>query len=109
MILDALRRAGRRTIGLGRADDRYFTFCAGFGLDAAVVRPGGAGPAAGTGIHPGALLRVRPLSQYFLGATAGIRRSRLERPGEPAEAELATVIIQNTAPWTYLGDRAINP
>ena len=24
-------------IGLGRADDRYFTFCAGLGLDAEVI------------------------------------------------------------------------
>ena len=27
-----------RLVGLGRADGRYFTFCAGFGLDAEVVR-----------------------------------------------------------------------
>ena len=33
----------------------------------------------------------------------------LERPGEPTESELGTVIIQNTAPWTYVGDRPINP
>src|SRR5262249_39562665 len=37
-ILDAVHRGRTRTIGLGRADGRYFTFCAGLGLDAEVVR-----------------------------------------------------------------------
>ena len=36
-ILDALRENRRRAIGLGTADDRWFTFCAGLGLDAEVV------------------------------------------------------------------------
>src|SRR6266511_3179132 len=33
----------------------------------------------------------------------------LERGDEPAEPDLAAVIVQNTAPWTYLRDRPINP
>jgi diacylglycerol kinase family enzyme len=33
----------------------------------------------------------------------------VEIPGEVAEVDLSTVIIQNTAPWTYIGDRAVNP
>src|SRR5690554_5514950 len=36
VILEALRESRRRVIGLGRADERYFTFCAGLGVDAAV-------------------------------------------------------------------------
>ncbi|MGH8310994.1 MAG: hypothetical protein ACRETX_14510, partial [Steroidobacteraceae bacterium] len=46
------------------------------------------------------------ITQYLLGA----RRPTisLERPGEPAETALATVIVQNTAPWTYFGSRAVN-
>src|SRR6185503_21222677 len=38
VILEALQAKRTRTIGLGRAEDRYFTFCAGLGLDAEVVR-----------------------------------------------------------------------
>jgi diacylglycerol kinase family enzyme len=33
----------------------------------------------------------------------------LQTPGEPEVTGLATVIVQNTAPWTYLGDRPIDP
>ncbi len=33
----------------------------------------------------------------------------MERPGEATEGELATIIVQNTAPWTYVGDREVNP
>ena len=36
-LLDALREGRRRTVGLGTADGRWFTFCAGMGLDAEVV------------------------------------------------------------------------
>src|SRR5688572_9242182 len=32
----------------------------------------------------------------------------LERPGDPAITDLGTVIVQNTAPWTYLGSRPVN-
>src|SRR4051812_46549725 len=38
VILEALREGRFRTVSLGRADDRYFTFCAGIGLDAEVIR-----------------------------------------------------------------------
>lgn len=36
-LLNSLARGSRRRIGLGRADERWFTFCAGLGVDAAVV------------------------------------------------------------------------
>ena len=37
-IREAVEAGRHRTIGLGLADDRYFTFCAGLGWDAEVVR-----------------------------------------------------------------------
>ena len=49
------------------------------------------------------------LGQYFLGTDRRHPAISLERPGETASRALANVIIQNTAPWTYLGDRPINP
>lgn len=108
MILEGLRVGRSRTIGLGRADDRYFTFCAGFGLDAAVIERVERARRRGRVSTPSLYLRSL-LGQYFLGSDRRHPAIRLERPGEVAEAELATVVIQNTAPWTYLGDRPINP
>src|SRR3954447_20823254 len=37
-LLDALREGRSRWIGLGRANERWFTFTAGLGMDADVVR-----------------------------------------------------------------------
>ena len=108
VILEGLREGRSRTIGLGRADERYFTFCAGFGLDAAVIHRVERARQRGRVSTPGLYLRSM-LSQYFLGSDRRHPAIALERSGERSEAGLATVIIQNTAPWTFLGEREINP
>jgi diacylglycerol kinase family enzyme len=108
MILEALRLGRYRHIGLGVADDRYFTFCAGLGIDAAVIRRVERARRRGRVSTPALYLRST-VRQYFVGSDRRHPGIRLERPGEPPEDELATVIIQNTAPWTYLGRREINP
>jgi diacylglycerol kinase family enzyme len=108
VILEALRSGRSRTIGLGRANDRYFTFCAGVGLDAAVIRR--VEQARLRGRIPTPALYLRSIvSQYLL--MPGERRPTitLERPGTEPESELALAIVQNTAPWTYLGSRPVNP
>ena len=108
VILEALRLRRTRTIGLGRADGRYFTFCAGLGLDAAVVRRVESARRRGRISTPGLYLRST-VTQYLFGGRRRESPISLERPGEPPEPDLATVIVQNTAPWTYLGDRPVNP
>ncbi|WP_213008421.1 diacylglycerol/lipid kinase family protein [Paractinoplanes toevensis] len=108
MILDALRDGRHRVIGLGRADDRYFTFAAGVGLDAAVVRRVEQARLRGRKSTPSLYFRSI-VGQFMVGDDRKIPPISIERPGEPAEMDLGTVIVQNTAPWTYLGDRPINP
>lgn len=108
MILEGLRLGRSRTVGLGRADERYFTFCAGFGIDAAVIRRVERARKRGRVSTPALYLRST-VSQYFLASDRRHPSITLERPGETPEAGLATVIVQNTAPWTYLGEREINP
>ena len=101
VILDGLRDGRHRVIGLGRADDRYFTFAAGLGLDAAVIRRVEQARLRGRVSSPGLYFRAT-IGQIF----AAERRNpplSVERPGEAAETGLGTVIIQNTAPWTYVG------
>jgi diacylglycerol kinase family enzyme len=108
VILDGLRDGRHRVIGLGRADDRYFTFAAGVGFDAAVVRRVEQARLRGRTSTPGLYFRSI-VGQFFTGDDRKTPPLTIERPGEPPETDLGTVIVQNTAPWTYLGDRAINP
>jgi diacylglycerol kinase family enzyme len=108
VILEALRDGASRTIGLGRADDRYFTFCAGLGLDAAVVRRVERARVRGRVSTP-ALYMQSAVAQYFLKTDRRHPAITLERPGDAPVPELATVIVQNTAPWSYLGERPLNP
>jgi diacylglycerol kinase family enzyme len=107
-ILAGMRDGRHRVIGLGRADDRYFTFCAGMGLDAAVVRRVEQARLRGRTSTPALYVRSM-IGQLLTGEDRKSPPLSLERPGEPAETDLGTVIIQNTAPWTYVGDRPINP
>lgn len=107
-VIDALRTGSRRTIGLGMADDRYFTFCSGFGLDAEIVRA--AESLRSTGVRVSNSVHQRTAVRYFF--TASDRRHppfSLERPGMPTIPDLYTAIVQNTAPWTYAGNQALNP
>jgi diacylglycerol kinase family enzyme len=107
VILDGLRDERYRVIGLGRADERYFTFCAGMGLDAAVVRRVEQARLRGRVSSPALYLNA------FVGQImTGDRRDpplSLELTDEVAESALSMVVVQNTAPWTYIGDRAVDP
>ena len=108
VILDGLRDGRHRTIGLGRADDRYFTFAGGVGLDAAVVRRVEQARLRGHTSTPGLYFRST-IGQFFGDDDRKSPPLTLERPGQTAETDLGTVIVQNTAPWTYVGDRPVNP
>jgi diacylglycerol kinase family enzyme len=118
ILLDALRSDRRRTIGLARVDGdapdgspgdgggRWFTFNAGLGLDADVVRRVDGRRAAGRTATP-TLYAANAVRQFF-------RTDRrhpaltLERPGaEPVRLGLA--LVCNTAPWTYVGTRPLDP
>lgn len=110
-VLDALRDHRRRSIGLGVAGDRWFTFTAGMGWDAEVVarvdrtrrdRP------AGRSTGPADYVRAA-VSQFFLHTDRRHPALTLERPGAEPMVGLHLAIVANTAPWTYLGDRALVP
>ncbi|WP_067508022.1 diacylglycerol kinase family protein [Actinoplanes sp. TFC3] len=108
VILDGLRSGRHRVIGLGRADDRYFTFTAGLGLDAAVTRRVEQARLRGHTSTPALYMRSL-IGQVLSGEDRKAPPLSIERPGEEPESGLGTVIIQNTAPWTYVGERPINP
>jgi diacylglycerol kinase family enzyme len=106
-VLDALREGRRREVGLSTADGRWFTFCAGVGLDAEVVGDVESRRARGR----------RASGTLFLRSAVGkfYRETERDQPGltlgidgeEPFEG-VFLVVVQNTAPWTYLGNLAID-
>jgi diacylglycerol kinase family enzyme len=105
-LIEAVQEGRTRSIGLGRADGRYFTFCAGFGIDAEVVRKVERARLRGKVSTPALYLRST-VSQFFLDTERRTPLITLDRPGEKRITGIASVIVQNTTPWTYLGGRAI--
>jgi diacylglycerol kinase family enzyme len=104
-LLDALRAGRSRRIGLGRVDDRWFTFTAGLGIDADTVRRVEAARIKGRSATP-----MRYCRAAIRSALAMDRRHpplTLERPGEPPESGLFLAIAANTAPWTYFRSQPI--
>ena len=108
-LLDALRDRRRRSIGLGMAGPRWFTFNAGMGWDAEVVERVDArrqNRPAHRPTTPGDYVRSAA-SQFFLHTDRRRPALTLERPGQPSIGGLHLAIVANTAPWTYLGDRPL--
>jgi diacylglycerol kinase family enzyme len=107
-IIEAIRAGRQRRIGLGLAGGRYFTFSAGLGLDAEVIRAVEGHRADGRPASPA--LYFWTALRHFYGVTD--RRTpalTLERDGQAPIGPLFIAIISNTSPWTYLGNRPVNP
>ncbi len=107
VLLDALRSERRRTVGLGLAEDRYFTFNAGLGLDAAVVRRVDDRRAVGRRASP-LLYSLAGLRQFYRSPQRRTPLLVLETPGaDPVPLGLA--LVCNTSPWSYLAGRPLDP
>jgi diacylglycerol kinase family enzyme len=107
--LRELIEAGRyRTIGLGLAADRYFTFSAGLGFDAEVV--GEVDRLRAEGRRESASLFMRTIMRQFYRSTDRHRPAlTLERDGEPPISDLFMTIVTNRSPWTYFRSRPLLP
>lgn len=106
-LLEALEAGRRRSIGLGKADDRWFTFAAGLGLDAAVVAAVERRRSRGHRSTPG--LYVRLAMREFAHMPRRRPPLRLTREGAPPLEGLHLAVVTNTSPWTYIGDRPLTP
>jgi diacylglycerol kinase family enzyme len=107
LLLDALRTGQRRSVSLGQADDRWFTFCAGLGLDAEVVRRVEAKRAGGAKATPALFVR-EGVTQFFLHGRRSEPAITVHADGrEPERVGLA--LVCNSDPWTYLGPRPVRP
>ena len=97
-----------RTIGLGLAADRYFTFSAGLGFDAEVV--GEVDRLRAEGRRESASLFMRTIMRQFYRSTDRHRPAlTLERDGEPPISDLFMTIVTNRSPWTYFRSRPLLP
>ncbi|WP_055505304.1 diacylglycerol/lipid kinase family protein [Nonomuraea pusilla] len=110
-VLEALREGRRRTVGLGRAlwedQSRYFTFCAGMGYDAEVVRA--VEGLRGTGRKATPARYVNTALRHYLATDKRHPAMTLTGPGIPAVEGLFLTIVTNTSPWTYVGTRPVTP
>jgi diacylglycerol kinase family enzyme len=106
-ILAAAETGARRTIGLGLAGERFFTFSAGLGVDAEVMadveRLRARGRQASTMLYLRTALR-----RYYV---TDRRRPALTllAPGQSPVRGLFMGVVTNSSPWTYLGSRAVLP
>jgi len=107
-IREAITAGRHRTIGLGLAADRYFTFSAGLGWDAEVVREVDRMRAQGHRESVTLFLRTM-IRQYYRGTDRRQPALTLERDGEPPVGGLFMTIITNRSPWTYVRDRPLLP
>ncbi len=112
-VIEALEAGRSRRLGLGRVDpggrsSRYFTFNAGLGLDAEVVRVIEGLRARGRAVTPQLYLWTA-LRQFYTVTDRRHPALTVERRGQPPVSHLFISIVSNTAPWTYLGHRPVNP
>jgi diacylglycerol kinase family enzyme len=107
-VLEALREGRSRRIGLGRAGTRWFTFCAGLGLDGDVVRAVEQKRAKGRSNTP--FLYVRSaVRQFYLATPRRQPQLRLSAPGLDGPRPYYVALVCNTSPWTYLNERPVRP
>ena len=115
-LLDALTEGRRREISLGLADygtgdgprtERWFTFCAGLGLDAEVVRAVERKRTKGSRATPTLYARTG-VNHFFSSRDRRDVPMLLHRAGHEPQA-LGLALVCKTDPWTYLGTRPVRP
>jgi diacylglycerol kinase family enzyme len=106
-LLDALRTDRRRSVGLGQVDERWFTFCAGMGLEAEVVRRVEHKRAGGRKATPALFVR-QGVQHFFAHARRAQPAITVHADGREPE-RIGLALICNSDPWTYLGPRPVRP
>jgi diacylglycerol kinase family enzyme len=101
VVLHALADGRSRTVGLGRADDRWFTFNAGMGWDAEVVASVERARARGHEASP--TRYARTALRHYLRQLRHPSSMTVHLPGEPPAPGQRMVVVCATDPWTYLG------
>jgi diacylglycerol kinase family enzyme len=104
-LLGALAAGRSRAVGLGRADERWFSFNAGLGWDADVIAAMEHARDHGREATP--TRYVATSLRRWTRARARPPSLTVHLPGrEPVEG-VKLALVSNTDPWTYLGPRAV--
>jgi diacylglycerol kinase family enzyme len=104
-LLGALAAGRTRTVGLGRADERWFSFNAGLGWDADVIAA--MERARGRGHEATPTRYVATSVRRWARARAHPPELTVEIPGHDPVEGVALALVSNTDPWTYLGARPV--
>ncbi len=106
-LLDALRDGRSRRVGLGLADDRWFTFSAGLGMDAAALRRVESQSAKGW--RKTSALYIRSSVREYYRAERRRPLLTLTAPGLSSPERLVLALVTNTDPWTFVNNRPLRP
>ncbi|TNC22757.1 diacylglycerol/lipid kinase family protein [Amycolatopsis alkalitolerans] len=102
-LLRAIEGGESRSVGLGKADERWFTFNAGLGWDADVV----ATVADRRGKQTNAVLYMRSAVTCYFNPPRGREPLTVHLPGQDP-VEVSTAFVSNTDPWSYVGTRPVH-
>jgi diacylglycerol kinase family enzyme len=102
-LLRAIETGSNRSVGLGRVDDRWFTFNAGIGWDAEVV----AAVDSRRRKQASTALYVRTALGHYAREALRAPALTLQLPGEEPVSGVRMAVVCNTDPWTYLGSKPI--
>lgn len=102
-LLSAVSAGTGRRVGLGRANDRWFTFNAGVGWDADVVAEVDRLRSRGREVTPALYARTALACYFRVSRQEPLITVRID--DEPPVSGLHTAFVSNTDPWTYLGNR----
>jgi diacylglycerol kinase family enzyme len=107
-IRELIAAESYRTIGLGLAGDRYFTFSADLGFDGEVMHE--MDQLREAGHRQSTMLYLRTIvRQHYHGTDRRVPALTLERDGQPPADGLFMTVVTNRSPWTYFGGRALLP
>jgi diacylglycerol kinase family enzyme len=108
-ILQILQDDTPMLVGLGRADERWFTINAGLGMDAAVVAT--VEDLRDRGVPSSTAAYTAGLVKAWVSSDRGDGPIRISAYGQEGghvdERALMSTIIQNARPWTLIGDIAV--
>lgn len=106
LVLSSLRNGTSRSIGLGRADERWFVANAGLGLDAEIIASMESHRHRGGRASPYAYL-LTTIREFLQRTDRRTPALTLDGPAGHVEG-VYLAFVQNTSPWTYLGGIPVN-